>query len=121
MRLKNDKFARHKKLELKLSSSEASIDDHIIVGVKKINLQDTNHLYMQKCIHTIYFMIQENIALSENYGDMMSFIAEKLAEPITKQYLETCPSNATYTSHTSVESHVDAMNFYFVSKTLKDI
>ena len=66
-------------------------------------------------------MIQKNIALSENYGDMMNFIAAKLAEPITKQYLETCPSNATYTSYTSAESFVDAINFYFESKMLKDI
>ena len=56
-------------------------------------------------------MIQKNIALSENYGDMMSFIAVKLSEPITKQYLETCPSNATYTSYTSAESLVDAIIF----------
>ena len=30
-------------------------------------------------------MIQKNIALSENYGDIMNFMADKLAEPITKQ------------------------------------
>ena len=76
---------------------------------------------MRKFIHTIYFMIQINIALSENFCDMMNFIAEKLAEPITKQYLETCPSNATYNSYTSADSLVDAINFYFESKMLKDI
>ena len=75
---------------------------------------------MQKCIHTIYFIIQKNIPLSEKHGDMVNFIAEKL-EPITKQYLETCPSNATYTSYTSAESLVGAINFYFESKSLKDI
>ena len=66
-------------------------------------------------------MIQKSIDLSENYDDMMNFIAEKLAEPITKQYLETCLSNATYNKYTSVESLVDAINFYFDSKTLKDV
>ena len=70
---------------------------------------------MRECIHTIYLMIQKNVALSENYGDMMNFIAEKLAEPITKQYLEKCPSS------TSAESFVDVINFYFESRTLKDI
>ena len=49
----------------------------------------------------------------------MNFIAEELAEPITKQYFETCPSNATYTSYTSVESLVDAINYYFDSKMLE--
>ena len=63
----------------------------------------------------------KNIALSENYDDMMNFIAEKLAESITKQYLATCPSNATYTSYKSAESPVDAINIYFESKMLKDI
>ena len=76
---------------------------------------------MRKCIHTIYLMIQKNVALSENYGDMMNLTAEKLAEPITKQYLEKCPSSTTYTSYTSAESFVDAINFYFESRTLKYI
>ena len=120
---KHEKSARHKKLELKLSSSEARVYDHIIVGAEKINLnkRHTNHLYMRKSVHAIYFMIQKNIALSENYGDMMNFKGEKLTEPITKQYLETCSSNSTYTSYTSVASLADAINFYFESKTLKDI
>ena len=43
---------------------------------------------MRKYIHTIYFMIQINIVLSENYCDMMNFIAEKLAEPITNNTLK---------------------------------
>ena len=66
-------------------------------------------------------MIQKSIALSENYGDMMNSITEKLAKPIRKQYLETCLSNATYTKYTYVESLVDAINFYLESKTLKDV
>ena len=76
---KHEKSTRHKKLELKLSSNEASVYDYVIAGAVKINLnkRHTNHLYMRKCIDTIYFMIQKNIALSENYGDM-NFIAEKL-------------------------------------------
>ena len=93
----------------------SELKNHIIVGAEKINLdkRHTNHLYMRKCIRTIYFMIQKNIALSENYGNMMNFITEKLAEPITKQYLETRPGNATYTSYTSAESLADAIKFYF--------
>ena len=64
-------------------------------------------------------VIYKHIALSENYGGMMNFIAEKLTEPTTKQYLETYPSTDTYTSYTSADSLVDAINFYFESKTLK--
>lgn len=54
-------------------------------------------------------MIHKNIALSEKYGDMLNFIAEKLAERITKQDLETCLSNATYTSDMSAEFLADAI------------
>ena len=120
---KHEKSARHKKLQPKLSSSEASVYDQIIVGAEKINLnkRNSNHLYMRKCIHTIYLMIQRNIALLENYGEMMNFIAETLAEQIAKQHLETYPSNATYTSYRFAESFVDTMNFSFESKTLKEI
>ena len=48
-------------------------------------------------MHTQYllFMIQKNIVLSDDYGGIKSFIAEKLGEPITIQYLETYPSNTT--------------------------
>ena len=52
---------------------------------------------------------------------MINFIAIKLEEPITKQYLETCQKNASYTSYTTAESLIDAMNFYFESNSLEDI
>ena len=76
---------------------------------------------MRKCIHSINYLIKKNLALTDNYGDLITFIAQKLEEPITKQYLETCPKNATYISNTAAESMVDAMNFYFESKSLTEI
>ena len=63
----------------------------------------------------------KNIAISENYGDMINFIAKKLEEPVKKQYLETCQKNASYTSYTAAESLIDAMNFYFESNSLEHI
>ena len=118
-----EKSGRHKKLELKLSSNESSVYDDIIAGAEKTNLNKrrTNHLYMGKCIHSIYFMIQKNIAPIRKLWWYDQFHSRKLAEPITKQHLETCPSNAIYTSYTSAESLADAMNFCFESKTPKDI
>ena len=62
-------------------------------------------------------MISKNVVLSDNYGDLMKFIVYKLEEPT---YLDTCPKNATYISNTSVESSVDAMNFYFETKSLTE-
>ena len=56
-------------------------------------------------------MMKKNLALTDNYGDLITFIVQKSEEPISKQYLETCPKNATYISNTAAESMVDAMNF----------
>ena len=47
---------------------------------------------------------------------MIQFLAQQIEEPITKQYLDTCPQNATYISNTSAELLLDAMNFYFETK-----
>ena len=42
------------------------------ISAYKVNKRHTNNLYMRKCIHTIYFMIQKHVALSENYGDILT-------------------------------------------------
>ena len=44
-----------------------------------------------------------------------------LQEPITKQYLNTCSKNATYTSTTAAESLLDAMNIYFEKLNMREI
>ena len=41
-------------------------------------------------------MISKNMALLDNYGGLIKFVAYTLGEPITKQYSKTCPKNATY-------------------------
>ena len=73
-------------------TNDFPIYDEIIMGVEKNNLnkKHTGYLYFRQCIHRIDFMICKNVPLSENYGDMMNYIASKLDEPITKQYLESC-------------------------------
>ena len=64
---KHEKSTRHTKLEVESSSNEASVYYNIIIRAEKINLnkRHTNQFYLQKCIHTIYFMIQKNITLSD--------------------------------------------------------
>ena len=56
-----------------------------------------------------------------NYGDLITFIAQKLEEPVTKQCLETCSKNATYMSNNAAESMAGTMNFYFETKSLGEI
>ena len=38
-----------------------------------------------------------------------------------KQYLNSCPKNTTYLSNATVESLLNAMNFYYESENLKKI
>ena len=40
----------------------------------------------------------------------MRFFATELQEPITEQYVNPCPKNATYTNTTAAESLLDAIN-----------
>ena len=49
------------------------------------------------------------------YQKTDEILAEKKVQPITKQYLQICASNAVYTSYTSAESLIDTMNFYLNS------
>ena len=65
--------------------------------------------YITKCIHTIHYLIRKNIAVNENYGDLIRFFVTELQEPITKQHLNTCAKNATYTNTTVAQSLLDAI------------
>ena len=78
MRLKkHEKPLWHKKLEAKLSSNAVSVYNHIILGAEKTNLnkRHTNDLCIWKFIHSVYFVIQINIAVSESYDAMMNYMA----------------------------------------------
>ena len=116
--------SRHKRLEEKLyDSTDTNNIKEAFLNAEKQNVSRTevNNLYLRKCIQTIYFMVNTNIALSDNYGRMIQFLAQQIEEPITRQYLDTCPQNATYISNTSAETLLDAMNFYFEKQNLHDI
>ena len=108
---------------MKAVAGECSILDNVLVGGenKRKSKLEINQLYMLKCIHTIFFMVQKFFALTDNYQDMIEFFSEKLHEPITAQYLNNCQQNATYKSNMSAESVLDAINVYFKAITLKEI
>ena len=88
---------------------------------QNINRQYINKLYLSKCIDSVFFMIKKHWPLTDNYGDLMNFLANIIQEPITKQYLNSCPKNATYLSITTAESLLDTMNFYYESENLNKI
>ena len=66
-------------------------------------------------------MIKKHRPLTENYGDLINILANRIQKPITKQCLNSCPKNATYLSDTTAEYLLDAMNFYYESENLNEI
>ena len=52
---------------------------------------------------------------------MIRFFATDLQDPVTKQYLNTCPKNATSTSTTAAESLLDTINIYFQKLNMRKI
>ena len=66
-------------------------------------------------------MIKKYWPLTDNYVDLINFLANRIQEPITKQYLNSCPKNTTYLSNTTAKSLLDAMNFYYESENLNKI
>ena len=52
--------------------------------------------------------------------DLIRFFATELQAPITKQYLNTCPKNAAYTSTTAADSLLDAINIYFEKLNMRE-
>ena len=44
------------------------------------------------------------------YQPFLHFVAFDLEEPIAKQYLENCPKNTTYYSHTTIHFLISDLN-----------
>ena len=65
-------------------------------------------------------MIKKHWPLTDNYGDLINFVANRIREPITKQYLNSCPKSATYLRNTTAESLLDTMNFYYESENVNE-
>ena len=82
-----------------------------------------NTLYITNRIYNIQYLIRENTAGQTNYANLIRFFATawQEQEPITKQYLNTCPKNATYTCTTAAEILLDAINIYFEYLNTREI
>ena len=114
---------RHIRLEKKtIGPGSPEMTDALAVSkAQNINRQYVNKLYFSKCIDSIFFMIKKHWPLTDNYGDLLNFLANRIQEPITKQNLNSCLKNATYLSNTTAESLLDTMNFYYESENLNEI
>ena len=80
-----------------------------------------NQLDICKCIHSIYYMISKEVALSveilitmETLWNLFLHIGRAINQI---EYSNTCLKKATYISNTSLESIADEMNFYVDTKT----
>ena len=74
-------------------------------------------MYVSKLIKIVHFLGKHNLPIKELYTALLHFLAFDLEEPITKQYLENCPKNATYDSHTTADSLISALN-KFIKKEM---
>ena len=107
---------RHKQLEIKyFANSEENAFKKISKNAESTlrKKRQVNSLYLRKCIHTLFFLIQHRLALTNNYKDLIDFASNKLHESIIKQYPDSCQKNATYKSKASVESLLNAINIFF--------
>ena len=77
---------------------------------QNINKQYLNKLYISKCKDYI-FHDKKHLLLTDNYGDLINNLANRIQEPITKQHLNSCPKKATYLSDMTVKSLLVAINF----------
>ena len=78
---------------------------------------EANQLYMAKLVRIVHFLARHNLAVKELFTPMIEFLAFELEEPIMKQYLKTCPKNASYDSHQTCDSLVESINDYFQQRT----
>ena len=112
------KPGRHWRLENKLYKSENELAE-----LSPVEKGIVNTLYITNRIYNIQYLIRENTAGQTNYADLIRFFATawQEQEPITKQYLNTCPKNATYTCTTAAEILLDAINIYFEYLNAREI
>ena len=115
----HERSQRHIRLEKK-TIGFGSADALAVSKAQNINRQYVNKLHLRKCIDSKFVMIRKHWPLADNYGDLLNFLANRIQEPITKQYLNSCPKNITYLSNTTVEPLLDAMNFYYESENLNE-
>ena len=118
----HEKSGIHQRLEKKLYKSENELKEALQrAELSLVEKAKVNTLYITKCIHTIHYLIRKNIAVNTNYADLIRFFATELQEPITKQYLNTCPKNAIYTITMAAKSLLAAMNIYFEKLNMREI
>ena len=76
-----------------------------------------NEIYVSKLIKIVHFLGKHNLPIKELYPALLHSLAFNLEEPITKQYLENCPKNATYKSHDTADSLISTLNKFIKKKT----
>ena len=74
-------------------------------------------MYVSKLIKVAHFLRKYNLPIKDLYPPLLHFFAFDLEEPITKQYLENCPKNATYDSHVTVDSLISALKGFIKKET----
>ena len=79
-----------------------------------------NELYVSKLIKIVHFLGKHNLPIKELYTAPLHFLAFDLEQPITKQYLESFPKNATYDSRTTADSLIYALNEFIKKEGIQN-
>ena len=79
-----------------------------------------NEIYVSKLIKIAHFLGKHNLPVKELYPAPLHFLAFDLEQPITKQYLESFPKNATYDSHTTADSLISALNEFIKKEGIQN-
>ena len=80
-----------------------------------------NTLYISMLLKITHFLAKNNLSVKEINPKLIIFLAEEIEELIMKQYLDTCPKNATYDSHEACDSFIESINQYLEKKTQEGI
>ena len=110
---RHQKSADHKKTIL--AKTNLSVKDSIQV-VQNEDRSHANELYIGKLVQIVQFLARNNLSVKSLYPKFVDFLANELQEPIIKQYLDICSKNATYSSHETCHSLVQAIQKYYLEK-----
>lgn len=103
----------HETAELRLTSKkiESALDKASQVDEEKRRLKrESNKLYIGKLVKCVHWLARNNLPIKQLYSKLVHFLSDEIQEPITSQYLQTCPLNASYTSHVTADGLLKAAN-----------
>ena len=109
----HQKFADYKKAIL--AKTNLSVKDSLQV-IQNEDWSHVDELYIGKLVQIVQCLARNNLSVKSVYSKFIDFLTKELCEPIVKQYLDTCSKKATYSSHETWDSLIQAIQKYYLEK-----